>query len=366
MVTELFRFYDKFHKQVYNFDGSPIHDAVAVAHVVRRRLSGRETATSRSTSSPSSVAAARVVDIWRGADREPNCARRRRHRRRRLPRPACRAHELVRSEPRLRRDRAARHLAPRRRSTGADATHAALAELGRRFDAAAPETTIVLTPHNVHVEGHFAVVLAGTLAGRAGGVRRAGGRALVPGRPRARRGGRRRSARRRIPVVGASFGANDPGAATAPMDWGVLIPLWHMGGRSDPPVPAVVVSPARDRPLEEHVRAGRRSRARRQPDREARRADRERRPRTRARPGRSLRVRSRRPRSTTSRWCGSFEENRLGGLLELDPAFVDAAKADSWWQLLMLHGALGDGWNGEFLSYESIHLFRDALCRLCT
>src|SRR4051812_49205909 len=48
---------------------------------------------------------------------------------------------------------------------GADETHAALAELGRRFEAAAPDTTVVLTPHNVHVEGHFAVVLAGTLAG---------------------------------------------------------------------------------------------------------------------------------------------------------------------------------------------------------
>jgi aromatic ring-opening dioxygenase LigB subunit len=46
--------------------------------------------------------------------------------------------------------------------------------------------------------------------------------------------------------------------------------------------------------------------------------------------------------------------NRLGGLLELDPAFVDAAKADSWWQMLMLHGALGDvDWRGEFLSYEA-------------
>jgi aromatic ring-opening dioxygenase LigB subunit len=37
---------------------------------------------------------------------------------------------------------------------------AAMDELGRRFEAAAPEATIVLTPHNVHVEGHFAVVTA--------------------------------------------------------------------------------------------------------------------------------------------------------------------------------------------------------------
>jgi aromatic ring-opening dioxygenase LigB subunit len=50
-------------------------------------------------------------------------------------------------------------------------------------------------------------------------------------------------------------------------------------------------------------------------------------------------------------------ENRLSGLLELDPALVEAAKADSWWQLAMLHGALQDGWRGDFLSYEASTYF---------
>jgi aromatic ring-opening dioxygenase LigB subunit len=45
--------------------------------------------------------------------------------------------------------------------------------------------------------------------------------------------------------------------------------------------------------------------------------------------------------------------NRLGDLLDFDPAFVAAAKADSFWQLLLLHGALGDAWRAEFLSYEA-------------
>jgi aromatic ring-opening dioxygenase LigB subunit len=54
------------------------------------------------------------------------------------------------------------------------------------------------------------------------------------------------------------------------------------------------------------------------------------------------------------------QENRLAGLLELDPAFVDAAKADSWWQMLMLHGALADGLGRGVSELRSIHLFRDA------
>ena len=35
----------------------------------------------------------------------------------------------------------------------AAATRAGLEELGRRFAAAAPETIVVLTPHNVHIDG---------------------------------------------------------------------------------------------------------------------------------------------------------------------------------------------------------------------
>jgi aromatic ring-opening dioxygenase LigB subunit len=44
-------------------------------------------------------------------------------------------------------------------------TRAAMEELGRRFAAATPDVTVVLTPHNIHVERGMAVVLAGTMAG---------------------------------------------------------------------------------------------------------------------------------------------------------------------------------------------------------
>jgi inosine-uridine nucleoside N-ribohydrolase len=35
MVAELLAFYGRFHKQSYGWDGSPIHDAVAMAHAFR-------------------------------------------------------------------------------------------------------------------------------------------------------------------------------------------------------------------------------------------------------------------------------------------------------------------------------------------
>ena len=239
---------------------------------------------------------------------------------------------------------------------GADDTHAALNELGRRFDAAQPETTIVLTPHNVHVAGHFAVVLAGTLVGRLAEFEapevelsctvdlELATESVVALHDEG------------VPVVGASFGANDPGAAAAPMDWGVLIPLWYMGGRSDPQIPAVVVSPARDRPAGEHIRAGRAL---------ARAAEES---------GRRIGLIASADHGHAHDPAGPYgfdpaaaeydrrivelvRENRLSGLVELDPALVEAAKADSWWQLLMLHGALEDGWKGDFLSYEASTYF---------
>jgi aromatic ring-opening dioxygenase LigB subunit len=239
---------------------------------------------------------------------------------------------------------------------GAERTHEALTELGRRFDAATPEATIVLTPHNVHIEGHFAVVLAGALAGRLAEfdapevelscpVDLELAAQLVVALHDAE-----------LPVVGASFGANDPGAASAPMDWGVLIPLWFMGGRAEPQVPAVVVSPARDRPLDEHVRAGH---VIAQAARES---------------GKRIALIASADHGHAHDADGPYgfdpaaeeyddhivrlvEGDRLGDLLKLDPALVEAAKADSWWQMVMLHGALGDGWRGELLAYEKPSYF---------
>src|SRR5260221_14475261 len=47
-------------------------------------------------------------------------------------------------------------------------TRGGLEELGRRFAAAAPETIVVLTPHNVHIAGSMAVIVAGQLEGSVG------------------------------------------------------------------------------------------------------------------------------------------------------------------------------------------------------
>ena len=115
---------------------------------------------------------------------------------------------------------------------------AAMEELGRAFDAASPDAAIVVTPHNVHVEGHFAVVVAAKV-GEHEVDRELAAAALDALRAQG------------LPVVGVSYGGNDATQAEHPLDWGTEIPLRFMRAAK-----VVVVCPARDRPLAEHVRAG--------------------------------------------------------------------------------------------------------------
>ena len=43
----------------------------------------------------------------------------------------------------------------------------------------------------------------------------------------------------------------------------------------------------------------------------------------------------------------------MARLADIPLELVAAAKADSWWQMLMLHGATAKGWSGRLVSYEA-------------
>ena len=241
---------------------------------------------------------------------------------------------------------------PKDRPTLANATTAGMQELGRRFVAARPDVSIVLTPHNIHIEGAMAVVDAAAVSGD-----------LVQwGSPISMRipidreialSVRDAIREAGIPVVAVSYGANDPASAVFPMDWAVLIPAHFMGGRTEPQIPVAVVAPARDLSDDVHVRAGR-------VIGEAAAASRK----------RIALVAScdhghghdaKGPYGFTAK-SKEFDETVVGliqngdGLRfsSLGSTFAREAKADSYWQMLMLEGALGEnGWDGELLSYEA-------------
>ena len=204
------------------------------------------------------------------------------------------------------------------------ALRAAMEELGRRFEAASPDVAVVATPHSVHVEGHFAVVTAGKV-----GEWETDGdtAAALLGAP--------------LPMLGVSYGGNDPPTAEFPLDWGTEIPLEFMRAAR-----IVVVSPARDRPLEEHLRLG-----------EA----------IAALPGRVALIASA-DHGHTHRADGIYgyhpaaaeydallQEIVASDRLDFLPLaeLAGPGKADSLWQLLVLQGAVGEAARADVLAYAA-------------
>ena len=72
MVAELLDFYGVFHREVYGFEGSPIHDAVAVAHVLRPGIVETRPRHVAIETQSDLCRGRTVVDIWRRTGNEPN------------------------------------------------------------------------------------------------------------------------------------------------------------------------------------------------------------------------------------------------------------------------------------------------------
>ena len=200
----------------------------------------------------------------------------------------------------------------------------AMEELGRRFADAEPDVAVVVTPHNVHVDGHYAVVTAGRVGEWE--TDRATAEALLGAD---------------LPMLGVSFGGNDPPTAEMPIDWGTEIPLTFMCASK-----VVVVSPARDRPIEEHLRLG-----------EA----------IAALPGRVALIASA-DHGHTHRADGIYgyhaaaaeydallQEIVASDRLDFLPLaeLAEPGKADSLWQLVVLQGAVGETARADVLAYAA-------------
>ncbi|HKU55914.1 MAG TPA: hypothetical protein VJP41_02730 [Gaiellaceae bacterium] len=205
---------------------------------------------------------------------------------------------------------------------------AAMEELGRRCEAAAPDVAVVVTPHSVHVERHFAVVTAGKVGEWETDREAAAALLDAP-----------------LPILGVSYGGNEPATAEFPIDWGAEVPLTFVRAPR-----VVVVSPARDRPLEEHLQLGRVL-------------------------ARNTLLRGKKIALMASADHGHAHDPE--GPYGFDPAaaaydarlqeilasdrldflplaeLVEAGKADSLWQLLVLQGAVGETARADVLAYAA-------------
>jgi aromatic ring-opening dioxygenase LigB subunit len=196
----------------------------------------------------------------------------------------------------------------------------AMRVLASRFEGG---TLVVVTPHNVHVEGHFAVAVSARVGEHE--VDRELALRLVEA---IRAAG--------LPVVAVSYGGNDPAQAELPADWGTDVPLGYL-----PAERIVLVSPARDRPLEEHVRLGE----------------------VIAQHAEAILASADHGHAHDAAGPYGFDPaaaeydqrfQELVGTGDFLPLadLVEAAKADSLWQLLVLQGAVG-GRGGHLLAYAA-------------
>lgn len=72
MVADLWAFYHRFHARIYDFPGAPVHDAMAVAHVLRGDLLRTEHRNVEVDCASELCRGRTVVDLWRRTGREPN------------------------------------------------------------------------------------------------------------------------------------------------------------------------------------------------------------------------------------------------------------------------------------------------------
>ena len=72
MVAELWEFYSRFHRRIYNLGGTPVHEAMAVAHVIRGDLVQTRHVNVEVDCASELCRGRTVVDVWRRTGRAPN------------------------------------------------------------------------------------------------------------------------------------------------------------------------------------------------------------------------------------------------------------------------------------------------------
>ena len=73
LAADLFGFYGQHHRRHYGWEGSPVHDAVAVAHVIDGSLLETRRCGVRIDTGPELSRGRTYADLWGSAGWEPNC-----------------------------------------------------------------------------------------------------------------------------------------------------------------------------------------------------------------------------------------------------------------------------------------------------
>jgi aromatic ring-opening dioxygenase LigB subunit len=148
-----------------------------------------------------------------------------------------------------------------------------------------------------------------------------------------------------LPILGVSYGGNDSSTAEFPLDWGTEVPLAFMRAPR-----IVVVAPARDRPLEEHLQLGHVL------------------ARNKLLQGKRVALIASADNGhahdadgpygfdpAAAEYDAQLQEILASDRLDFLPLaeLVEPAKADSLWQLVVLQGAVGESARADVLAYAA-------------
>jgi aromatic ring-opening dioxygenase LigB subunit len=230
----------------------------------------------------------------------------------------------------------------------AQVTRLAMFELGARLEVLKPDTVVVLTPHGIRIDGMMCISVSERAAGDMGPrvavdfeVDQPLAQAIVANSEAAG-----------VPVAKVIYGASAGPSCCIPLDWGAIIPLRFMGHTFRPQPKVVVICPSRSLSREQMVAFGRAiGQAAAQSDRRVAliaSAD-----QAHAHSAEGPYGLDPAAPEYDRQMCEAVRKGDLLGLLNTDPALVEAAKPDSLWQMLILEGTLQiTPMRGELLSYE--------------
>jgi len=128
-------------------------------------------------------------------------------------------------------------------------TRAAMRVLAKRISETLPQTVVIASPHNLRLVSRIAVVVSENSSGTLKGIPNRSvslrarcdtdfGRILV-----------RQAEKEDLPVVGANYGTATGSSSDIQMDWGTLVPLWFILKERKLKPKILIVTPSREIPL---------------------------------------------------------------------------------------------------------------------
>ena len=217
-------------------------------------------------------------------------------------------------------------------------TRAAMRVLAKRISETHPQTVVIASPHNLRLVSRIAVVVSENSSGTLKGIPNRSvslrarcdidfGRILV-----------RQAEKEDLPVVGANYGTATGSSSDIQMDWGTLVPLWFILKERKLKPKILIVTPSREIPLRTNFVFGQLLGRLMSKDRKRKfvfiaSAD-------------QAHAHSRTGPYGFSRAAQKYDDlvlrairdNNLKRILRLKPKFIEDAKPDSLWQMVILAG----------------------------